>query len=61
MKGHDNAPIVVAKGHDMLARRIKIIAKEFEVPTVEDKPLRKCLCSWSCGATDTFSTLPGDC
>ena len=42
-KGMDNAPVVVAKGHDMLARRIKIIAKEFEVPMVEDKPVAQML------------------
>ena len=42
-KGTDNAPVVVAKGHDMLARRIKLIAKEFEVPMVEDKPVAQML------------------
>lgn len=42
-KGTDNAPVVVAKGHDMLARRIKAIAKEFEVPVVEDKPVAQML------------------
>jgi flagellar biosynthesis protein FlhB len=42
-KGTDNAPVVVAKGHDMLARRIKAIAKEFEVPIVEDKPVAQML------------------
>ena len=42
-KGMDNAPVVVAKGHDMIARRIKLIAKEFEVPMVEDKPVAQML------------------
>jgi flagellar biosynthetic protein FlhB len=42
-KGTDNAPVVVAKGHDMIARRIKLIAKEFEVPMVEDKPVAQML------------------
>ncbi len=42
-KGADHAPVVVAKGHDMLARRIKAIAREFEVPMVEDKPAAQML------------------
>ena len=42
-KGTDNAPVVVAKGHDMIARRIRAIAKEFEVPMVEDKPVAQML------------------
>jgi flagellar biosynthetic protein FlhB len=42
-KGTDNAPVVVAKGHDMLARKIKTIAKEFDVPVVEDKPVAQML------------------
>jgi len=42
-KGTDNAPVVVAKGHDMLARKIKTIAKEFDVPMVEDKPVAQML------------------
>ena len=35
-KGTDSAPIVVSKGHDMVARRIKIIAKECDIPMVEN-------------------------
>ena len=42
-KGTDNAPVVVAKGHDMLARKIKLIAKEYDVPMVEDKPVAQML------------------
>jgi len=42
-KGTDNAPVVVAKGEDLLARRIKAIAKEYEVPTVENKPVARML------------------
>ena len=41
-KGMDNAPIVVAKGENLLARRIKIIAP-FEVPMVENKPVAQAL------------------
>ncbi len=42
-KGTDHAPVVVAKGEDLLARRIKAIAKEYEVPTVENKPVARLL------------------
>jgi flagellar biosynthetic protein FlhB len=42
-KGTDNAPVVVAKGEDLLARRIKAIAKEYEVPMVENKPVARML------------------
>ena len=42
-KGANLAPIVVAKGENLLARRIKLIAAEFEVPLVEDKPLARAL------------------
>jgi len=42
-KGTDNAPVVVAKGENLLARRIKIIAAEYEVPMVENKPVAQTL------------------
>lgn len=42
-RGADLAPIVVAKGEQLLARRIKMIAKEFEVPLVENKPVAQTL------------------
>jgi flagellar biosynthetic protein FlhB len=42
-KGTDNAPVVVAKGENLLARRIKIIAKEHEVPMIENKPVARTL------------------
>lgn len=35
--GKDPAPIVLAKGKDMFAKRIKKIAKEHQVPMVENK------------------------
>ncbi|MER3522582.1 MAG: flagellar biosynthesis protein FlhB [Ignavibacteria bacterium] len=38
-----NAPRVVAKGADLLAQRIKEIAREHDVPIVEDKPLAQML------------------
>jgi flagellar biosynthesis protein FlhB len=42
-RGTDLAPIVVAKGEQLLARRIKMIAKEYEVPMVENKPVAQTL------------------
>jgi len=42
-KGADHAPVVVAKGENLLARRIKLIAEAHEVPMVEDKPLARAL------------------
>ncbi len=42
-RGTDLAPIVVAKGEQLTARRIKMIAKEYEVPMVENKPVAQTL------------------
>jgi flagellar biosynthesis protein FlhB len=42
-KGMDHAPIVVAKGENLLARRIKIIAAQYDVPMVENKPVAQTL------------------
>ena len=42
-KGTDYAPLLVAKGENQLARRIKAIAKEYDVPVVEDKPVARML------------------
>ena len=39
----DLAPVVVAKGENLLARRIKIIAAQHEVPMVENKPVAQAL------------------
>jgi flagellar biosynthetic protein FlhB len=41
--GNMDAPIVVAKGVDLIAQRIKEIAKEHEVAMVENKPLARAL------------------
>lgn len=41
--GQDSAPMVVAKGADLLAQRIKVLAKEHKVPTVENKALARAL------------------
>ena len=42
-KGMDLAPVVIAKGENLLARRIKILAAEYEVPTVENKLVARSL------------------
>ena len=42
-KGTDSAPIVVSKGQDMVARRIKTIAVEYDVPLVENKLVARTL------------------
>lgn len=42
-KGEASAPIVVAKGADLVAQRIKEIAKENKVPILENKPLARTL------------------
>jgi flagellar biosynthetic protein FlhB len=38
-----SAPVVVAKGQALLAERIKQIARENNVPIMEDKPLARSL------------------
>ena len=39
----DEAPRVIAKGEDYLAKKIKDVAKESDVPIVENKPLARAL------------------
>lgn len=39
--GVDAAPIVVAKGADILAKKIREIAKENNIPIIENKPLAR--------------------
>ncbi|QDU40245.1 Flagellar biosynthetic protein FlhB [Maioricimonas rarisocia] len=41
--GRTSAPVVVAKGTDMMARRIRTIAEENGVPVLERKPLARAL------------------
>ena len=40
-KGVDSAPIVIAKGADVLAKKIREIAKENDIPIIENKPLAR--------------------
>ncbi|AYD40672.1 fused FliR family export protein/FlhB family type III secretion system protein [Clostridium fermenticellae] len=44
-KGKNSAPVVVAKGADLIALKIKEIAKENDVPIVENKPLARLIYS----------------
>ncbi|WP_373600043.1 fused FliR family export protein/FlhB family type III secretion system protein [Paraclostridium bifermentans] len=40
-KGTDQAPMVVAKGADLVAFKIREIAKEHDIPIIENKPLAR--------------------
>ena len=40
-KGVDSAPVVVAKGADVVAMKIREIAKEHDIPIIENKPLAR--------------------
>lgn len=42
-RGKDAAPVILAKGEDLFARRIKALAKEHDVPMVENKPVARLL------------------
>jgi flagellar biosynthetic protein FlhB len=44
-RGRDRAPMVLAKGENRFAQRIKALAAEHGVPTVENKPLARLLFS----------------
>lgn len=42
-RGKDASPVVVAKGADYRAKRIREYAKELDIPVIEDKPLARTL------------------
>ena len=42
-RGQDKAPVVLAKGENRFAQRIKALAAEYGVPTVENKPVARLL------------------
>jgi len=50
------APIVVAKGQDHVAMRIRELAKENKVPLVENKPLARTLYK----LVEVGGSIPGD-
>ncbi|WP_370232636.1 flagellar biosynthesis protein FlhB [Cognatishimia sp.] len=41
--GEDVAPVCVAKGADLMARQIRLIAHEHDIPILENKPLARTL------------------
>ncbi len=43
VQGLDQAPVVVAKGKRLIAERIREVAKQNQIPIVEDKPLARSL------------------
>lgn len=45
----DGAPIVCAKGERLMAEKIKVIAREHNIPIVEDKPLARVLYAMELG------------
>ena len=51
-----SAPVVVAKGQDLLAQKIKAIARETGVPTVENIPLAQALYR----SAEVGEAIPGD-
>ncbi len=42
-RGRDQAPVILAKGENQFARRIKALAAEHRVPMVENKPVARVL------------------
>ena len=50
------APVVVAKGQDLLAGRIRALAREHGVPIVENPPLARALHKHA----DVGDTIPAD-
>ncbi len=55
-RGAMSAPRVVAKGQDLLAARIREIAREHGVPIIENKPLAQALFK----GADVGDVIPGD-
>jgi flagellar biosynthetic protein FlhB len=55
-RGKDQAPLVVGKGADKTAERIKEIAREHDVPIVENKPLARAM--W--GAVEIGEVIPAE-
>lgn len=52
----DAAPIVVAMGVDIIAQKIKEVAREHDIPIVENPPLARALYA----ATDIDQQIPGE-
>jgi flagellar biosynthetic protein FlhB len=54
--GQMDAPTVVAKGANKVAEKIKAIAKEHDIPVIEDKPLAQALFK----AVEVGQSIPAD-
>jgi flagellar biosynthetic protein FlhB len=55
-RGVDQAPVILAKGENQFARRIKAMAAEHGVPVVENKPVARML--YALGRVD--EPIPGE-
>jgi flagellar biosynthesis protein FlhB len=55
-RGTDKAPVILAKGENRFAQRIKAIAAEHGVPTVENKPVARLLFAMG----KVGETIPGE-
>jgi flagellar biosynthetic protein FlhB len=55
-QGKDNAPLIVAMGQELVAEKIRKIAREHDVPIVENKPVARAL--WS--SAEVGSEIPPD-
>jgi hypothetical protein len=58
-RGKDKAPVVLAKGENRFALRIKELAAEYGVPTVENKPVAACCSPWAGWGRRSRRALPG--
>jgi flagellar biosynthesis protein FlhB len=56
VRAEGGAPIVIAKGADLIALKIRSIAHEHEIPVVEDKPLARSLYA----AVDVDRPIPAE-
>jgi len=43
VRGEDGAPVILAKGADLIAQKIRAIAEDRKIPLVENKPLARAL------------------
>lgn len=51
----NNAPVVVSKGDDFLAKKIVDIAKKYNIPIVEDEDIAKALMHLNVGGEIPYS------
>ncbi len=56
VRGEDRAPMVLAKGADLIALKIRAIAEAHDIPVVEDKPLARSLY----GAVEVERPIPAE-